>query len=153
MEQAGLIEKYNDGGEFREKLSRHLTSLIEKIQMVGTLPDLKANAEMDPIKESHKRLLEELEIFSRRLAADWSTERESQPYDVGNAKSMMQMGARELVEFISHVGETNNKEIIKSTLQDVVKRAALQGFDGSLLADGPAKVPEEDRRRDGTGTG
>lgn len=111
LESQGLFDKYQDVGELREKLARHINSVVVKIVSGDITSD---NAQILTEEGSTKKVfINQLEIFIRRLSADWQSERAFQPRDPDNAKYIMQLASNDLINFISHIPQDFSEDLGK----------------------------------------
>ena len=115
MEQQGLVERYEEVGELREKLTRHLTAIIDKLSESGVfdinvvgLPT-QSQELADSIESKIDAFLEQFKIFIRRFAASWSGERDSEPINIDEAIYILNSADNEIVSFISTFGDVLNR--------------------------------------------
>lgn len=126
MEQLGLIERYSEVGELREKLTRHLTSVVNRLvdtsQIDVALVGLPAeHTSTTDGASAIQEFREQFRTFVRRFSADWSSERDSEPNKLDQARSILASAADENVTFASHMG-TGFDESMPNSLQEFAKR-------------------------------
>lgn len=120
--QHGLYFKYESLSELRDLLQRHLAShMIELLAKTGNAtkseptldePDLQADA--------IKRFLSEYRSFLRRTNAEWTAERDSDPYKTDDGKYIANRIADELLHFKSRI--ENDSLGISEKLAECLRR-------------------------------
>ncbi|MGJ3247782.1 MAG: DUF4062 domain-containing protein [Elainellaceae cyanobacterium] len=111
LESQGLLDTYHDVGELRNKLARHINSVVIKLVSGNMTPD---NTQILMEEGSTKKVfINQLEIFVRRLSAGWQSERAIQPVNLENAKYIIQLASDDLINFISHIPPELSEEIGK----------------------------------------
>jgi len=100
----GLINQYESVGVFRENLLRHLTSTIDRVHLDPKthLPVGKKNKE-DEGREKLNAFLSQYGSFLRRLEAEWSAEKDSQPMNIDGAKYILSRAFDDVVGFKSQI--------------------------------------------------
>lgn len=124
LESQGLFTKYQDVGELRENLARHINSVVVKIVSGGITSD---NVQSLTEEGSTKKIfINQLEIFIRRLSANWQSERAIQPGDPENAKYIMQQASNDLINFISHIPQEFSEDLGKKLTSFVSRMKDLR---------------------------
>jgi hypothetical protein len=124
LETQGLLDKYQDVGELREKLTRHISSVV--IRLISGDMASDSSQILAEEKESNKKIyINQLEIFVRRLSASWQSERAIQPINLDNASYILQRASEELIDFISHIPAELSEDIGKPLTNCVSHMKAL----------------------------
>lgn len=110
LRDKGITFDYSEIGEFREMLQRHLSSLmasITKANNVDSANDIGAtNSNQVEMFKS------QFETFLRKFEAEWSAERDSEPYNTDDAKYIISSALDELMHYRSQiVSDPDNKLI------------------------------------------
>lgn len=131
LQQDGLYSRYETHADFRDQFQRHLAST-----MIDLLKDAKPGAPVvggegskpDPLEEQRRTVQEfraQFEGFLRRLRAEWSAERDSDPINIDEGKFILDRAAGELIHFRSMI--THDGSDLSSTLDDALKRIKALG--------------------------
>jgi hypothetical protein len=110
----GLTEKYDSITELREKLMRHLSSVVRKIH--GE-PSFETTI-MDESLRSVDAAKEQFMAFLTRAEVDWNTERDSEPVSVGEGQYILERFASDLIDFRTSL----ENKADPSVLQDLDKQ-------------------------------
>ncbi|MBU1707635.1 hypothetical protein KKB28_06945, partial [bacterium] len=105
----GLIEKYDDVGELREKLQRQITTTVRELR--GTnLPisnvqgdEQISDNEITVQQNALKTFRSNFETFLREFEADWIAERDSEPYNIEDGQYILDHACSEVIHFKSQI--------------------------------------------------
>lgn len=117
IQMQALTEQYSSITELREKLNRHLTSLIRKIlkdngeQIVN-----EENVELKQLKIGK----DQLDSFLRKFEVFWNSEKDSQPNTIDNGKNIMLEFGSNLTEYRELLFKLVPENIIKE-IDDIIK--------------------------------
>lgn len=104
--QQGLYFNYGSLAELRELLQRHLAAhMIELLAAEGGSAN-SASAQVEDgsgQRQALQRFLSNYQSFLRRTDAEWSAERDSEPYNTDDAKFILSRVADEAVQFKSMI--------------------------------------------------
>ena len=112
LESQGLVDKYQDVVELREKLTRHISKVAIGLISGDTASD-SSQILAEERKSNKKIYINQLKTFVRRLSADWQSERVIQPANLDNAYYIIQRASGDLIYFISHIPAELSEEIGK----------------------------------------
>lgn len=124
LAKQGLYSRYESHAEFRAQLERHFAStMIELLQVsanaggalvasaaLGASAALAA-AEPDPLaaqRASLRTFQQQLEVFLRKLKAEWAAERDSDPHSTDDGKYILSRACDEVVHFRSMITHDNS---------------------------------------------
>jgi hypothetical protein len=126
LKSDSLYETYESTAEFRQKLQGQLgAEMISQLKLHA--PDAaKRAAEVDESQvhlESAKQFVSTYKAFLRKLKAEWSAERDSDPMNIEDGKYIMSSAAGEISHFLSQVveDETNSSAMLQNALVDMKK--------------------------------
>ena len=103
----GLIENYSDLSELRTKLSRHLTSLVT--QLTNGVENIDQANDSESNLENVKK---QFDLYLRRVEAEWTSEKESEPYNLDLGKYILSDLGNELLDFRTIFDEADIDENI-----------------------------------------
>jgi len=124
----GLYFKYETLAEFRALLQRHITGhMIDLVKAAGGNPS--ASTTNSPPEDAQaaalRQFLNDYDSSLRRISAEWSAERDSEPHSTDDAKYILARAADEVVHFRSMI--TNDSLGISDKLAECLRRLkALQ---------------------------
>lgn len=144
LEPQGLVFRYQDVGELREKLAGHINLTVVKIVSGETTSDNVQNLTEEGATK--KVFINQLEIFIRRLSADWQSDRAIQPGDTENAKYIIQQASNDLINFISRIPQEFSEDLGKSLTVFVSRMKDLRQH--KFYLDGGASYREFWRKGD-----
>lgn len=120
----GLVDQYNSISDLREKLINHLTRIVrdlQKTQPEGYDPSLY---DIQPPKNSLEAAKEQFSSFIRKYEAEWTAERDSEPYNIDEGKYILKRLGTDLLEYRSLLdGKTDDKII--SSMDNVIKETKI----------------------------
>lgn len=118
LEAEGIVSRYDNIGELREQLYRHLSSL-----------DLLRGSDTDRSEPAPGRqeaalaaFTEEFESFRRRLEAEWEAERTSDPVSTEDGKYILERAAEEVLNFLGRIKSSSSPRL-RDLLREVVRIA------------------------------
>jgi len=124
MKREGIVFNYESIAEFRELLLRHLTATIGEVH-TGTLVGPPAPATETAHESDEYRAIRifksNFAAFLRRLSAEWSSERDSEPYSADEGRSIMRSARAEVLNFKSQVVSDPDGQLT-TALDEALKR-------------------------------
>lgn len=136
-EKKGLIERYESVGDFREKLSRHITIRVRKIHGSDVGGDSESSIISAPRDASiGAMLMDQLLNSIRQHKVDWDTERNSEPVNVEDGKLIIQELTKSLVEYRAALSDKLDKSILNGIDKAITNLKILQRHE--LYMDGGA---------------
>jgi hypothetical protein len=124
MKSEGVLFSYESIGEFRDLLLRHLTATITEIHRGTPSAPPAPIDDSTPETDAQKavRLFgNELASFVRRLASEWSSERDSEPYTDNEGRSIMRGARGEILNFRSQITKDPSGRLT-GALDEALKR-------------------------------
>jgi hypothetical protein len=100
LRDQGITFEYSDIGEFREMLQRHLSSLMASITKESGGGELVQKKEKGSEVEMFKS---QFEAFLRKYEAEWAAERDSEPYNIEEAKYIVSSAIDSLLHYRSQI--------------------------------------------------
>lgn len=117
-QEEGLIDQYSSIGELREKLNRHLTTVIRNIHR--TNDNILLEKKIDEKSQELPMIKEQFNSLLRRYEAEWTSERDSEPLSIDEGKYILKELGSNLLEFRSMLyGKVNEKVI--TTIDEIIK--------------------------------
>jgi DNA-binding transcriptional ArsR family regulator len=129
-ESEGLIERYSNIQELREKLNRHLTGVVRQMHGEPTFEQ----TENDQALRATQSLREQLQYLVARHEVDWSTERDSKPVSIEEAKSIVESLKTDLVDFRAGLTDKVDDAVLKEFDTQITQLKSLR--DHSITMDG-----------------
>jgi hypothetical protein len=122
LQDQGIVFSYDSVGVFRELLQRHLASTIgDLLTAHGKSSDpIPTPEESDEIK-AIKMFKSQFESFLRRLEAEWTAERDSEPCGIDDGKYILRNASDEVLSFKSMIVKDEGLGLTE-LLQDALKR-------------------------------
>lgn len=118
----GIVFSYDSIGEFRELLLRHLTNTVADLHaMTSESSDVESDVDESDKAKQLRIFRESLGAFVRRLEAEWSSERDSQPYSTDEGRSIMTGARFEVLNFRSQIIRDGSGNLTKA-LDEALKR-------------------------------
>lgn len=133
----GITFDYVDLGQFREMLQKHISSLMASLTKESG--DISNQEHRQP--ESDIQIFKsQFDSFIRKLNAEWVSERDSEPYDIEDAKYILIPAINELLHFQSQIVSDPNNKLIPMFQECAKDLKALQRH--TLYVDGGKSFTE-----------
>lgn len=120
LQGQGLVFSYDSVSEFRQLLQTHLSSTMGTLLEKYGAPKSSLPAESEPV-QAIKMFKSQFESFLRRLEAEWSAERDTEPAGTDDGKYILQSAIAQLLDFKAQIVKDEGSEM-SSILQDSLKR-------------------------------
>lgn len=121
-QKEGLVFKYDDIGNLREQLQRHITSTIDSLEEAS--PEVTGKAEAGEASDQRSTLQmfkSQFESFLRRLEAEWNAERDSEPISADEGKYILEKACSEVIDFKAQIVSDEGTRI-SEILNEAAKR-------------------------------
>jgi hypothetical protein len=105
-EGLGLIDRYRDLSDLREKLNRHLTNIIHEIHKQSSFEEIRTD-------DSTESLDKKLHAMLSRAEVDWSTERDIEPPGIDAGKDILERFTSALIDLRVLLQEKVSEGILK----------------------------------------
>lgn len=121
----GLIEWYESVGDFREKLSRHITIRIREIHgSYNNEASEGTETETKPDIDVSVMLIEQFRNLIKQFRVDWDTEKNSEPINIEDGKLIIHNLTRNLIEYrATFAGKLDTTTIDK--IDDVITKSKI----------------------------
>ncbi len=124
LRDKGITFDYQDIGEFREMLQRHLSTLMASI--VKSTNDGAADESGNEDHNQIEMFKSQFETYLRRYEAEWAAERDSEPHNIDDAKYIVSHALDELIHFRSQIISDPENKLI-SIFTEISKKMKLLG--------------------------
>ncbi|GEM_PF-1490217 len=127
---AGLPDKYDSVSGLREKLLRHLTRVVRQLHgepsfvTIGIDEDLRS---VDSVKQ-------QLQALVTRAEVDWTTERDSKPVSIDDAKYILKRLTSDLIDFGANLEGVADQPVLQGIETQISNLKRLK--DHQLYVDG-----------------
>lgn len=104
----GITFDYSSIGEFRDMLQKHISSIMAEI----TNENISSKVSEEKEKSEMENFRLQIESFLRKLRAEWAVERDSEPYGIEEAQSIIESAVGDLLDYQSQIVSDPNNQLI-----------------------------------------
>jgi hypothetical protein len=120
VKSEGIVFSYDSVAEFRELLLTHLTGVISEIHAVPDNTPVPAESKSEQL-DAIRAFRRDVGNFSRRLNAEWTSERDSGPHSTDEGRVIMRHALSELLNFRSRVAHDESGRV-SGALDEAIRK-------------------------------